>query len=1047
MSFIFNRLKSGVDNTREAFENELQEQVGDVFSGDNIHVDGFFSEELDQVMDSERFDDTLAERAEYVVWTYVLVFPAKAVPTSSGCLGFVKSKLIKDYGVTEDELTIRREKILKALRDASFHVRLFYSNDRSKIFAKVGATEERFLAVAEAHDYLLRLSSVSVKKVLEAGDELPNGERRLPVYLDYPYKDKELADALLPNFKAFTAIGETSVNMSTVAKKVHEQSRMKPFTYLHVKYSSKAEARIINDHGVQIYKKYGKSILRTYDRIKLTQISIETPKVAIKGIKGAGLNLDKEQFAGTISAAYPVSFSETVAENAELTVDQLYDKWRATSHKPWTQPIDDIREYAGEKIALYFAFLGFYTLWLIPAALVGFVVFSHQLYELNQATGSYNFVTGNTAIRILTNPIDGDEFLVPLRPTEVPELPYYAIFIAFWGSFLLEFWKRAQNTLSLKWGTSNYERMAVVRPEFEPTFVLPDVVTGLPELYRSPLFFGLKLAASFGTVLFFVASVIGAIFGTLVFKEVVTELGLPEAIAPQIALVVNAVLIILLGIVFKKVAAFLTDWENHRTDIEYEDSLIAKTFLFSFFNSYSTLMYYAFIKSGTILFPGGRVQYCMAEVQELGDAGNFSVEELLDVDSCYGAVGYSLFILFGVQIVISNSVEVGLPFLKSQFKIYQTKANDAAKNAQKRLEEVGDSLMGPGEEKEAEPLDEEMLRRKLQSPAEQQLFLAPYETPFDDYLEIALQFGYVTLFVSAFPLAPVFALLACYVEFKVDSSKICFLSRKPDLASAQDIGTWLYIFTILSFISVIVNSGILFFTVKEPILTTAPTDSNIRVWGFVLFVAGIYSFKLIVDYFITDIPAAVSIQLRRQDHIERKIFDLEPDDEDSLDLTGKKSKKDIEESAHMDDDEYLQNATEVDGYDALIDYMIDHTRDALKLQGFHGEKLIELSRRIFEDADLNKDGEVSLKELRTMLKSAKYGAPLAAMSKFEIKLLMAAMDLNGDGSISPEEFDIFMMGESKTGKGMELEEEEEEVVVEKEEEQEDGDDEGGEEEG
>ena len=36
--------------------------------------------------------------------------------------------------------------------------------------------------------------------------------------------------------------------------------------------------------------------------------------------------------------------------------------------------MDQIREYFGERIALYFAFLGFYTVWLIWAAIFGLIV-------------------------------------------------------------------------------------------------------------------------------------------------------------------------------------------------------------------------------------------------------------------------------------------------------------------------------------------------------------------------------------------------------------------------------------------------------------------------------------------------------------------------------------------------------------------------------------------------------------------------------------------------------------------------------------------------
>ena len=39
---------------------------------------------------------------------------------------------------------------------------------------------------------------------------------------------------------------------------------------------------------------------------------------------------------------------------------------------PGVQPEEQIKEYFGEKIAFYFVWLGHYTLWLLPAAVMGF---------------------------------------------------------------------------------------------------------------------------------------------------------------------------------------------------------------------------------------------------------------------------------------------------------------------------------------------------------------------------------------------------------------------------------------------------------------------------------------------------------------------------------------------------------------------------------------------------------------------------------------------------------------------------------------------------
>ena len=43
-------------------------------------------------------------------------------------------------------------------------------------------------------------------------------------------------------------------------------------------------------------------------------------------------------------------------------------------HAEKYQPLDHIREYFGEKIAIYFAWLGFYTSFLLPVAVLGVAV-------------------------------------------------------------------------------------------------------------------------------------------------------------------------------------------------------------------------------------------------------------------------------------------------------------------------------------------------------------------------------------------------------------------------------------------------------------------------------------------------------------------------------------------------------------------------------------------------------------------------------------------------------------------------------------------------
>ena len=46
----------------------------------------------------------------------------------------------------------------------------------------------------------------------------------------------------------------------------------------------------------------------------------------------------------------------------------------------------------------------------------------------------------------------------------------------------------------------------------------------------------------------------------------------------------------------------------------------------------------------------------------------------------------------------------------------------------------------------------------------------------DEYLELAIQYGFITLFVAAFPLAPLFALINNVFEIRLDAIKVKFLT-------------------------------------------------------------------------------------------------------------------------------------------------------------------------------------------------------------------------------------------------------------------------------
>ncbi|CAH8586481.1 unnamed protein product [Heterobilharzia americana] len=85
---------------------------------------------------------------------------------------------------------------------------------------------------------------------------------------------------------------------------------------------------------------------------------------------------------------------------------------------------------------------------------------------------------------------------------------------------------------------------------------------------------------------------------------------------------------------------------------------------------------------------------------------------------------------------------------------------------------------------------------------------------FNEYLEMMIQYGFITMFVPAFPLAPLFGLLNNLFEIRGDAKKLVNQYRRPVLERVQTIGIWLTIITVLANIAIRTNACIIAFTTQ-----------------------------------------------------------------------------------------------------------------------------------------------------------------------------------------------------------------------------------------
>ena len=188
--------------------------------------------------------------------------------------------------------------------------------------------------------------------------------------------------------------------------------------------------------------------------------------------------------------------------------------------------------------------------------------------------------------------------------------------------------------------------------------------------------------------------------------------------------------------------------------------------------------------------------------------------------------------------------------------------------------------------------------------------MAPYDvllTTFANYAELAIQFGYATLFAAAFPLAPIMACLSNYIKIRVDVWKLCQILRRPEPRTAEDIGTWYSIYELISSAAILSNTALVCFTGTFFTGTNAlfmELNLSQRLILFLVLEHSILAIKYIVAEAMPDVPDEVEIQLGRSEFIASKVIENIPDEQEELDVSKEDMDFVIEET---DNDYYFPN--------------------------------------------------------------------------------------------------------------------------------------------
>ncbi|XP_062815274.1 anoctamin-8 isoform X2 [Anolis carolinensis] len=660
---------------------------------------------------------------------------------------------------------------------------------------------------------------------------------------------------------------------------------------------------------------------------------------------------------GILQQVFPV--------HEQRILNRLMKSWVQAICEP--QPLDEICDYFGVKIAMYFAWLGFYTSAMIYPAVFGSLLYAFT--ENDQTSRDISCVV-------------------------------FALFNVVWSTLFLEEWKRRGAEFAYKWGTLDTpaESIEEPRPQFRGVKRVSPV-TNAEELYYPPWKrMAFQCLVSLPICAVCLSFVFLAMLGCFELQEFVLSIKeLPRIVRflPKIAL---AVIVTACDEIYKKIAYWLNDMENYRLQSAYEKNLIIKMVLFQFVNSYLSLFYIGFylkdmerlkemlatllitrqflqnvkevsqphlyskFKRGdlspqhfreaaqTLLkllaqkWGGPRCRPAKAEAGARGPAdgekkclnggcgapeeedeedeegqkdSDSEDESLLDCGLKLKKVSFiekaerklggeePSFIEEGSPTMVEKGMDPASVFelgdddddeeesaggggvpgsplkgLMMEAVVLRPRRRRGARNpvGSEEEEEEGDEEEEDGERRQRrrsarsswiDPPAESFTTQLAQ--AEVESCMKKYEDTFQDYQEMFIQFGYVVLFSSSFPLAALCALINNVIEIRSDAFKLCTGLQRPFGQRVESIGEWQKVMEAMGLLAIMVNCYL---------IGQCGQLQRLFPWlspeGAIISVVVLEHFALLLKYIIQvaipDVPGWVAEEMAKLEYQRREAF-------------------------------------------------------------------------------------------------------------------------------------------------------------------------------
>lgn len=471
---------------------------------------------------------------------------------------------------------------------------------------------------------------------------------------------------------------------------------------------------------------------------------------------------------------------------------ELKETWARWTACLQGQPITAVRNYFGEKVALYYLWLGWYTYLLIPPAVIGVIVFLYGLAFFNDSP-------------LIKEVCESDTVMCPLCDNRCKVwmlsetctyakvtllfdnngTVFFAMFMAIWATLFLEFWKRHRASYVCEWKVSDW-----CEEEEELILEIVNNANCEPRQHKHSYLRSTLVLICVTIMLLVIIGLTHALVIFRVFAAVLLAEGSWEFLsthsnsgAMMLGAVFHYLIIIVMTRINRVVAMKLCEIEETRSFAATEKSFTVKMFTFQFFTYFSSLFYVAFFLGRINGHPGGYVRI----------AGRWRLEEC-HPSGCLTDLFIQMAIIMVLKQTISNVFEFTGPWFSGWWKRRKTK------KLQRRCAHCylkDDSDYSCSELCESCKLRDWLSNYRLNDVDSFSLF--------NEFLEMVIQFSFTTIFVAAFPLAPLLALLNNVIEIRLDAIKMVTLERRMVPKKTNDIGVWIDVLEAIGVLAVIAN--------------------------------------------------------------------------------------------------------------------------------------------------------------------------------------------------------------------------------------------------